>query len=160
MASIHPADDAIKTLLNVALQEFEYVVVDAGSRSDLATAQNFDPGVTIFLVTQVGIPELRNANRFIKRLPTERGPTLEVVINRFDSGAQGIDEIHVTKALTRPVRWKIPNDYAAVRQMQNSATPITRDDTPIARAILQMTHAVCGTPPTPEKKKKKSFGVF
>jgi pilus assembly protein CpaE len=160
MTSINPTDDAIKTLLNVALQEFEYVVVDAGSRSDLATSQNFDPAVTIFLVTQVGIPELRNANRFIKRLPTEKGPTLEVVINRFDSGAQGIDEIHVTKALTRPVRWKIPNDYAAVRQMQNSATPITKEDTPIARAILQMTQAVCGAPAAPEKKKKKKSSSF
>jgi len=160
MTSIHPPDESIKTLLDVALQDFEYVVVDAGSRSDLPTSQRFDPSVTFFLVTQVGIPELRNANRFIKRLPTEHGPTLEVVINRFDSGAQGIDELHVTKALTRPVRWKIPNDYAAVRQMQNSATPITKEDTPIARAILQMTQAVCGTPVVPEKKKKKSSSFF
>jgi pilus assembly protein CpaE len=160
MTSIHPADEAIKTLLDVALREFSYVVVDAGSRSDLPTSQRFDSSVTIFLVTQVGIPELRNANRFIKRLPTEYGPTLEVVINRFDSGTLGIDEMHVTKALTRPVRWKIPNDYAAVRQMQNSATPITKEDTPIARAILEMTQAVCGTPVVPEKKKKKSSSFF
>jgi pilus assembly protein CpaE len=162
MTSFHPSDEAIKILLNVALQDFEYVVIDAGSRSDLATSQHFDPSVTLFLVTQVGIPELRNANRFIKRLPTDKGPTLEVVVNRFDSGVQGIDEEQVAKALTRPIRWKIPNDYAAVRQMQNSAVPLTKEDSPIARAILQMTESVCGVAPAPVKKKRSSlfFSLF
>jgi len=156
MTSFHPSDEAIKIMLNVALQEFEYVVIDAGSRSDLPTSQHFDPSVTIYLVTQVGIPELRNANRFIKRLPTEKGPELEVVINRYDSSVQGIDEEQVAKALTRPIRWKIPNDYAAVRQMQNSAIPLTKEDTPIARAILEVTASVSGVAPAPVKKKKSS----
>ncbi len=156
MTAFHPTDEAIKILLNIALQDFEFVVVDAGSRSDLATSQHFDPSVTLYLVTQVGIPELRNANRFIKRLPAEKGPVLEVVINRFDSGVQGIDEEQVAKALTRPVRWKIPNDYAAVRQMQNSAVALTKEDTPIARAILEMTTSVCEVAPVPVKKKKSS----
>jgi len=156
MTSFHPSDEAIKILLNVALQDFEFVVIDAGSRSDLPATQHFDPSVTIYLVTQVGIPELRNANRFIKRLPTERGPELEVVVNRFDSGVQGIDEEQVAKALTRPIRWKIPNDYAAVRQMQNSAIPLTKEDTPIARAILEITASVSGVAPAPVKKKKSS----
>ena len=157
MTSFHPTDEAIKILLNIALQDFEFVVIDAGSRSDLSTSQHFDPSVTLYLVTQVGIPELRNANRFIKRLPTEKGPTLEVVVNRFDSGVQGIDEEQVAKALTRPVRWKIPNDYAAVRQMQNSAVSLTKEDTPIARAILEMTASVCDVVPAPVKKKKSSI---
>ncbi len=157
MTSFHPTDEAIKILLNIALQDFEFVVIDAGSRSDLPTSQHFDPSVTLYLVTQVGIPELRNANRFIKRLATEKAPTLEVVVNRFDSGVQGIDEEQVAKALTRPVRWKIPNDYAAVRQMQNSAIPLTREDTPIARAILQMTATVCEVAPPPVKKRKSSI---
>jgi len=156
MTSFRPSDEAIKILLNVALQDFEFVVIDAGSRSDLPATQHFDPSVTIYLVTQVGIPELRNANRFIKRLPTERGPELEVVVNRFDSGVQGIDEEQVAKALTRPIRWKIPNDYAAVRQMQNSAIPLTKEDTPIARAILEITASVSGVAPAPVKKKKSS----
>jgi pilus assembly protein CpaE len=122
MNPIQPGDDAIATLMRVALQEFEYVVVDAGSKLDLQRAYRLDESVTLYLVTQLGIPELRNANRLIKQLPVDGGPKLEIVVNRFDSGSHGIDEGHVAKALTRAVRWKIPNDYAAVRQMQNSAT--------------------------------------
>jgi pilus assembly protein CpaE len=160
MNPVHPADEAIGTMLRVALQGFVYVVVDAGSKLDLQRAYRFDPSVTVYLVTQLGIPELRNANRLIRQLPVEGGPTLEIVVNRFDAGSEGIKEGHVAKALTRPVRWKIPNDYAAVRRMQNSATPLTQEDTPIARAIREMTQSVCGKPVEAEKKKARSFFSF
>jgi len=160
MTSAQPTDEAISTLLKVALRNFAYVVIDAGSRLDLQRAYPLNGSVTLYLVTQVGIPELRNANRLIKRFPVDGGPNLEIVVNRFDAGAQGIDEENVAKALTRSIRWKIPNDYAAVRQMQNSATPLTQEDSPIARAILQMTQSVCGLPPVPEKKKGFSFFSF
>jgi Flp pilus assembly CpaE family ATPase len=68
-----------------------------------------------------------------------------------------IGEEHVTKALTRPAEWKIPNNYAAVRRMQNTAIPLIEDDSEISRAIRQMTRAVTGQPAVPEKKKGFSF---
>jgi hypothetical protein len=43
---------------------------------------------------------------------TAGGPKLEIVINRYESRALGVAEEHITKALTRPAQWKIPNDYA------------------------------------------------
>ena len=160
MVPFHPTGDALGILLKVALQGFEYVVVDGGSKLDLQSACRFDPSVTFYLVTQLGIPELRNANRLIRQLPVDGGPRLEVIVNRFDAGSEGIDEGHVAKALTRAIRWKIPNDYAAVRRMQNSATPLTSEDTPIAGAIRQMTQSVCGQPVETEKKKTRGFFSF
>lgn len=160
MNPLHPGDDAIGTLMRVALGSFENVVVDAGSKLNLQQAYRFDPSVTLYLVTQVGIPELRNANRLIKQIPTDGGPSLEVVVNRFDSNAEGLDEEQVAKALTQPIRWKIPNDYAAVRRMQNSATPLTQEDSLIGKAILEMTRSVCGIAAPPDKKKKKILGLF
>jgi pilus assembly protein CpaE len=152
------SSDAIDKLLQVACQGFDYVVVDAGSRLDLQRKHLFDESATIYLVTQVGIPELRNSHRLIAQLSSEGSPKLEIVINRYDPRSLEIDEAHITKALTQPAQWKIPNNYAAVRRMQNTATPITEEDSPISRAIRQMTLSVCGQPPTPEKKKK--FGFF
>jgi pilus assembly protein CpaE len=149
--------NAIDKLLQVACQDFDYVVVDAGSRLDLQRKHLFDESATIYLVTQVGIPELRNSHRLIAQLSAEGSPKLEIVINRYDPRSLEIDEEHITKALTRPAKWKIPNNYAAVRRMQNTATPITDEDSPISRAIRQMTLSVCGQPPIPEKNKKFSF---
>ena len=163
MTPYHPADDAIGTLLKVALEDYEYVVVDAGSKLDLQRSIRLDPSVTLYLVTQLGIPELRNANRLIKQLPLDGGPSLEIVLNRSDSGSQGIEEEHVAQALTRTIRWKVPNDYAAVRRMQNSAIPLTLEDSPIAQAIRAMTESITGAPApkeTPDKKKSRSFFSF
>ncbi len=160
MTAFNPTEDATSTLLKVGLEDFEYIVIDAGSKVDLNCTYRFAGLATFYLVTQLGIPELRNANRLIRQLPAEKGPALEVVVNRFDSGSQGIDEGHVEKALTRPIRWKIPNDYAAVRRMQNTAVPITQEDSDIARAIRQMTQTVCGRPIEQEKKKGFTFFSF
>jgi pilus assembly protein CpaE len=157
LAPTHVSDEAVDKLLEVACREFDYVVVDAGSRLDLQNTHLFDESATIYLVTQIGIPELRNSNRLIARLSTSGSPKFEIVINRYDPRNMEIAEDYVTKALTRPAEWKIPNNYSAVRRMQNTATPLTEDDTEIARSIRRMSRAVSGQPELPEKKKGFSF---
>jgi pilus assembly protein CpaE len=153
----HVSDEAINKLLEVAREDFDYVVVDAGSRLDLQHTHLFDASTTIYLVTQVGIAELRNSNRLVSRLSTAGGPKLEIVINRYDPRSLEIAEEHVTKALTRPAQWKIPNNYAAVRRMQNTAVSLMEGDSQISRAIQEMSRSVCGQPAIPEKKKGFSF---
>ena len=111
----YQADEwAIDKLLAVARQEFDNVVVDVGSRLDLTGTVLFKEAITIYLVTQAGIPELRNSNRLISQFFSAGGPKLEIVINRYEPRALGVSEEHITKALTRPAQWKIPNDYASV----------------------------------------------
>jgi pilus assembly protein CpaE len=158
LATTHFSDEAIDKLLEVARQEFDYVVIDAGSRLELQHTHLFDRSATIYLVTQIGIPELRNSNRLITKLSTAASPKLEIVINRYDPRNMGIAEEHINKALTKPAEWKIPNNYAAVRRMQNTATPLTEEDTEIARAIRQMTRSITGQPAAPEKK--RGFSLF
>jgi len=150
-------DEAIDKLLAVARQQFDYVVVDAGSRLDLEKTALFKESATLYLVTQVGIAELRNSNRMIGQFSHRGGPKLEVVINRYNPDSPGFAEEQVTKALTRPAQWKIPNNYAAVRRMQNTATLFTENDGQIAKVIQQMAYAVCGEPAVEEKKKKRGF---
>jgi pilus assembly protein CpaE len=157
MSPTQVSTEAIDTLLQVARQSFDYVVVDAGARLDLQNTRLFDQSATVYLITQIGIPELRNSNRLISQLSTAGSPKLEVVINRYDPRNAEIDEEHVAKALTRPAQWKIPNNYATVRRMQNTATAITEEDSPIARAIWEMTRSVCGTAAPAEKKKGFRF---
>ncbi len=158
LATTHFSDEAIDKLLEVARQEFDYVVIDAGSRLELQHTHLFDRTATIYLVTQIGIPELRNSNRLITKLSTAASPKLEIVINRHDPRNMGISDESINKALTKAAEWKIPNNYAAVRRMQNTATPLTEEDTEIARAIRQMTRSITGQPTVPEKK--KGFSLF
>ena len=155
---------AIDRLLTVARQEFEYVVVDMGARVDWSESTLFKEASSIYLVTQAGIPELRNSNRVISQFFSAGGPKLEIVLNRYESQALGITEGHITKALTRPAQWKIPNDYPAVRKMQANATPLALSDSAIARLIRQMARSVTGKSATAGKPevqiKKKGFSLF
>ncbi len=66
----------------------------------------------------------------------------------------GVSEEHITKALTRPAQWKIPNDYAAVRNMQISATPLVLSDSAISRQIRKMVNAVTGKSETAGEEKE------
>jgi pilus assembly protein CpaE len=152
------SDEAVDRLLEVARQGFANVVVDMGFRLDLTGTVLFKEATTIYLVTQAGIPELRNSNRLISEFFSGGGPKLEIIINRYESRSLGVSEEGISKALTRQAQWKIPNDYIAVRRMQNTATPLTLGDSPIARLIREMAGCACGRLAT--LAKKKGFGFF
>ncbi len=150
--------EAVDRMITVARQEYDFVIVDSGSRLELTRSTLFQPDALIYLVSQVGISELRNANRLVSELFTNEFPKLEIVLNRFSAGL-GIDDEHITKALTRRAQWKIPEDTPTARKMQNAATPLALSDSPISRAIRQMARAACGAP-VEIKEKKKIIGLF
>jgi Flp pilus assembly CpaE family ATPase len=149
---VQPSHEAISKLMSAARVDFENVIVDVGSRLDLMGSALFKDASTIYLVTQAGISELRNSHRMISEFFNAGGPKLEVVINRFEPASQGLTEEHITKALDRPVQWKIPDDYAVARQMQNTGLA-SLTDSPISRVIRQMARSICGLPAMPEKRK-------
>ncbi|MGC1463349.1 MAG: hypothetical protein WA802_14185 [Terracidiphilus sp.] len=153
-----PTNEGIDKLISVARQSFDNVVVDVGARVDLTGTALFKDASTIYLITQAGIPELRNSNRLISQFFSEGGPNLEVVINRHETRLLGVSEKDITKALTRPAHWKIPNDYASVRRMQIEATPLVQGDSAIARQIRQMAKSATGKPEV--ETKKKGFKIF
>jgi pilus assembly protein CpaE len=155
----HPSNESIDWLLYVARQEFDNVVVDLGSKLDLMGTSAYKDANTFYLVTQSSIPELRNSNRLVQQFFGGNLPKLEIVINRYESRTLGVSEEHITKALTRPAQWKIPNDYASVRKMQINATPLVLADSAITRQIRLMAKSVTGQEAAPAEK-KKGFKLF
>ncbi|MGA3044361.1 MAG: AAA family ATPase [Bryobacteraceae bacterium] len=152
-------ESAIERLMQVARQEFDNVVLDMGSKLDLMGSAAYREASTVYLVTQASIPELRNSNRLIAQFFSGPLPKLEIVINRFESRALGVSEDHINRALTKPARWKIPNDYAAVKKMQIHATPLVLEDSAITRQIKKMAKAITGQEEA-SPAKKKGFRLF
>jgi len=150
--------DAVDKLLAVARQSFDFVVIDAGSRLDLKSSALFDVSATIYLITQVGVSELRNTNRLVTQLFANRGRKLQIVLNRYTPRSLLFDEEHITKALTRAAQWRIPDDYANARRTRNNSVPVALENSVISIAIRQMARAACGASETP--KKKKGFTLF
>jgi len=149
--------DAVNKLLSVARQSFDYVVVDAGSRLDLKNSDLFDISATTYLVTQIGVSELRNANRLITQFFATKGRKLQIILNRYTPHNIFFDEEDITKALTRPAQWKIPNDSAAARRTRKPSSPLALEDSPIPNAVRHMARKACGLPEKLEKKKGFSF---
>ena len=142
---IEVSKDAIDKLIAIARQEFDYVIVDVGSRIDVAAKVLFEDASTIYLVTQTGISELRNSNRLISQFFAEGGENLEIVINRFESRfLEPANEDVITKALGRPVRWKIPDDQDAARALQHGDGGLA--ETRTSRVSLEMASSINGLP--------------
>ena len=156
--AIHPSDEAVDRLMSVARQGFDFVVVDAGSSIGPTCTTLFEAASVVYLVTQVSVSELRNSNRLIAGLFAASRSKLEIVLNRYSPRSVGIDDENINKALTEPAKWKIPSDYIAVKQSQNTASPLVLGDSPISRVIRQMARAAAGLAPAEDKKKR--FGLF
>jgi len=156
-----PVDEGADKLFRILRAEFEYVVVDTGTCHGHIQETLFGMATTLYLVTEMTFPTLRNAHRLISYLTGRDGKQqLEVVVNRFNSRHGKIDEHSAEKALTRPVNWRIPNAYAAVRAAQDTGIPLALDNSPFARLLTQMARAACGKTIVAEKKTSRGFDLF
>jgi pilus assembly protein CpaE len=149
--------EAIDKLIAVAREKYTYVVVDVGSRIDLMGTTIFQPSAVVYLVTQVGITEMRNTNRLVLKYFTRRDDNLQIVINRFKPSDLVFDEAQIARAMTRPADWKIPDDYSAARRTRNTPTPLALADSGIAEVLREMAQAAGGVVP---EKKKGFFRIF
>jgi pilus assembly protein CpaE len=150
---------SIDKLVSVASQGFDFMVADVGSRIDLLGTSLFDKSSIVYLVAQVGITELFNANRMVSKFFFTRDQTLQIVLNRYKPSDLLFDEKKITEALTRPAQWKIPDDYAAARRTRETATPMVLIDSPIARAIREMATTAAGVT-TSKNGRKGLFGFL
>ena len=148
-----PTREAIDKLISVARQGYDFVVVDAGSRLDLMQTTLFGRLSTIFLVTQVGISEMRTANLMMRKYFVSHDENIQIVLNRFKTSDLLFDEKTINDALTRPAEWKIPDDYAAARRRRETAEPMVLIDSAIAQSIRQMARSAGGLLAKEETKK-------
>jgi len=160
-AYFHSPREGAGKLFDILREEFAYVVVDAGSCHGNIQEALFKAADTLYLVTEMTVPALRNTHRLISFLSTANSnAAVEVVLNRFNSRLGDIDEASATKALGRPINWRIPNSYAAARTAQNTGVPLAMEDTPLTRVLVQMAKAACGKPLIAEKKAGRAFNLF
>lgn len=151
------AAEAVQRLIQVALQQFDYVVIDSGAHSEVAASTNISLKAQIYLVTQLNVPELRNAGRIASELLTANSMNFQVVINRFDAAAVKLDEDAIAKIVTKKPQWKVPNDFRATTAMQNDAEPLVLKGSRISGAIRQMARTACKLPESVEKKRWLGF---
>jgi pilus assembly protein CpaE len=149
---------AVGKLIDVVRSKYAYVVVDACRDMGDAAEAVLQLADTVYLVTQLDIPSLRNAQRLIAYIQRTGSARIELVVNRHDARKEDIEDAQVTKALGLAPKWKIPNDYAAARRASNAGSPLIHEKSPAAAAFRAMARAASGKAAGPEKK--KYFSLF
>ena len=159
---LQPEPAAVMKMVNILRGDFAWVVVDAGCHYGSSTARLFEAAEKVYLITQASVAELRNAHRVITTLfPGAAADKLEVVLNRFASGAREIDERSIAGALKMQsvdAAWKIPSDFQTLRTAQNAATALALTDGAITRVLMSMAKAACGK--KADERRKRRFGLF
>jgi len=156
-----PVDDGAAKLFKILRDEYDYVVVDTGTCHGNIQEALFETADKLYLIAEMTFPSLRNGHRLLAFLSDrDWSRNLDVVLNRFNSRHGEIDERSATKALGRPINWRIPNGFAAARAAEDSGVPLAMEDCPITRVLVQMARTACGKPLNPEKKASRGFTFF
>jgi pilus assembly protein CpaE len=147
-------------LLYLLRDRYPYVVIDAGPSLGAAGDVVFEMADLVYLIMQVDIPSLRNAQRLISHIQGRSdGPSrIELVLNRYEPRKLEIEEGQISKTLALPLKWKIPNDYVGVRRSLDTGAALASGNSPVAQALLQMARSACGK--EQETGKKKRWGLF
>ncbi len=140
--------------------QFAYLVVDAGSAGASHAWPIAELADAVYLVTQLDVPSLRNAHRVISHLQSSMpdGRRLEVVVNRYEGRKIEISQEKIEKTLCAPLKWKVPNDYAAVHRAQNTGNPLALENSSIPKVLVQMAREACGKPVDEPKRRFSLFG--
>jgi pilus assembly protein CpaE len=159
LTAFQPSSAGVLKLIQVLRGDFAWVVVDAGCQYGPHTQTLFDAAEKVYLVAQVSVADLRNAHLLIQaHFQKDDRRKLEVVLNRFGMRTGEIDAASIEKALTVAPNWKVPSDFQAVRQAQNTATALVSKDGPVTRILTAMAGAACGK--SANETRKRRFSLF
>jgi pilus assembly protein CpaE len=117
----------IDTVLSLACQHYDFVVVDLPRNLDTLAIKALDRAWRIYVVMQAGLPSVRNANKLLdvfKSLgyPPER---IELIVNRFEKGGViGIEDIR--RSLGAFNVNTVPNSYKDVNASINHGDPLAK----------------------------------
>ncbi|KRB87022.1 nucleotide-binding protein [Noviherbaspirillum sp. Root189] len=135
----------IDAILNLAVTQYEFVLLDVGRTVDPVSIKALDHAYRIFPVLQAGLPYLRNAKKLLNTFkalgyPDEKA---ELIVNRFDKrGDIGIDDIRRLVGSTR--LHMVPNSYRDVNTSINQGNPLikTASSNTVSRILSDLTAAL------------------
>jgi pilus assembly protein CpaE len=115
----------IDSILRVARQHYDYVLLDVGRQIDAVSLRALDTTDTIFPVLQLALPDIRDARRLLDifRSLGYALDNIRLVVNRYEKGGKlRLQDLH--SALGAEVLHTVPNDYIAVTDSVNQGVPV------------------------------------
>ena len=117
----------IDTILRVARQHYDYILLDVGRQIDAVSLRALDSTDAIYPVLQLALPDIRHARRLLDIFRSLGYITdhIRLIVNRYEKGGKlRLSDLHV--ALGAEVLHTIPNDYVAVTDSVNQGVPVLK----------------------------------
>ena len=135
----------VDVLLNLAVNNYDFVIVDVGRVLDAVTIKALDRANCVFPVMQLTLPFIRDANRLISAFRTlgYSKDKIRLVVNRFEKGSE-IKLEDVERSLGVATFKTLPNSYEAVASAVNHGRPIASfaRNNPVAKGLQELAHAL------------------
>lgn len=117
----------IDNLLSVAIQDYDYVIMDLPRVVDAISMKVLDRSDKIYLVMQPVIPYIRAASKLLRLfslLGYELGK-ISVISNRTNSD-NAISKNDVEASIQKPIDWEFHNEFQNCNESSNSGVPIIK----------------------------------
>ncbi|GMV95692.1 MAG: AAA family ATPase [Phycisphaerae bacterium] len=140
--------EGVQEMLRVLSEMLPFVVIDLPRSFNVLNAAAVRNADKVLIITQLGVPFIRNASRIYENLRLMETPedAIEIVLNRCKSVYERIGPDDVESHFGKPVFAMIPNDYRRVQTALDLGHPIVADapNTPARLAIQQMARRIAG----------------
>jgi pilus assembly protein CpaE len=139
----------VDTLLKLARNQYDFVVIDAGRTLDAHTIKALDEADTIFAVLQTTMPFVRDGKRLLDVFRSLGYPEdkVQLVVNRHQKGGE-IGLADLERALGSKVSRVVPNHYEATAASVNQGIPIAKlaRSSPVTKALQEWSESLSRKP--------------
>ncbi|MFD2365229.1 CpaE family protein [Pseudoduganella sp. GCM10020061] len=143
------------TVLRVARQHYDYILLDVGRQIDALSLRALDNADETYPVLQLALPDMRDGRRLIDIFrslgyPAER---THLIVNRYEKGGRlRLDDMQ--KAVGAEVLHTVPNDYAVVIDSINQGVPVLQlaRSSAAARSLAELVETVTARPVAQEQR--------
>ncbi len=140
-----PQPEQIETILRVARQHYDYIVLDVGRQIDALSLRALDEADSIYPVLQLGLPDIRDGRRLLDIFRSLGYPVenTRLIVNRYEKGGK-LRLQDVQAALGAEVVHTVPNDYVPVTDSVNQGVPVLliARSSPVARSLAELVELV------------------
>jgi len=115
----------LDAILNLAINQYDFIILDVGKNLDDLTVRALDRAHTIFLVAQTLMPYIRNANRMMSMFRSlgYSQDKVELLVNRYWKNAEiSLNDLRTSSGVNR--MRTIPNGYKEVAKAINQGVPL------------------------------------
>ncbi|MGQ7818355.1 AAA family ATPase [Metapseudomonas furukawaii] len=154
--------EQLEALLRLARDTYDWVVADLPRQIDHLTGITLEQADRVYIVVQQSLSHLKDAARLVRILRDDlgvQGNRIQVVVNRYNKAAP-VSLKDIAEALRCVELQKLPNDYAAVTESQNTGVPLVlhAPRSQVALALRELSQDLLGIEDARQGLLKRTIG--